>query len=190
MKKFYITSLIFILLMTIFSPASKAHVVGNVGSETAGYIIKGTHLAKRTSDWTTYSLAIPSAYVDITNEGAKRWRETGIYQISNKVAKSINTINTNNDPLSSAYAVTTSYYYTDDYKIIQWHIKYNIYLMVKLTNAQKQAVATHEIGHTLGLKDLYNTNNNTNIMYGYGGDALKASKPSNKDKVGAAIAVK
>ncbi|MBC1401361.1 hypothetical protein HCA68_12765 [Listeria booriae] len=189
MKKLLV--MIFALVtMTSFGPIAEAHSVGNVGSEAAGYIIKSTHLAKRTSDWTTYSLAIPSAYVAITNEGAKRWRDTGIYQISNKVATSSNTINTNNDPLSSAYAVTTSYYYTNDYKIIQWHIKYNIHLMVTLTNAQKQAVATHEIGHTIGLKDLYNTSNNTNIMYGYGGSALKASKPSAKDKTGAAIAVK
>ncbi|WP_133620784.1 hypothetical protein [Listeria rocourtiae] len=86
--------------------------------------------------------------------------------------------------------MTTSYYYQNNYRIIRWHIKYNMYRMMKLTNAQKQAVATHEIGHTLGLKDLYNKSNNTNIMYGYGGSALKASNPSVKDKKGAAIAVR
>ncbi|WP_430536635.1 hypothetical protein [Listeria rocourtiae] len=190
MKKFCIATVILLASMTIFTPVSKAHVVGKAGSEAAGYIINGAHLAKRASDWTTYSLAIPSAYIGITNEAAKRWRNTGIYRISNKVKKSINTINTNSDPRSSAYAVTTIYYYKNDYKIVRWHIKYNMYRMVKLTNAQKQAVATHEIGHTMGLKDLYNKNNNTNIMYGYGGSALKASKPSAKDKKGAGIAVR
>ncbi|MFC2027045.1 matrixin family metalloprotease, partial [Chloroflexota bacterium] len=83
----------------------------------------------------------------------------------------------------STIAIATFWYYSnpEDFdEIIEFDIVFNSFLNwgIELTDAfDVQNIATHEVGHVVGLGDLYDSDNSEQTMYGYGsiGETKKIS---------------
>ena len=63
-----------------------------------------------------------------------------------------------------AYQHTSSV--DEEGKILRFEIKFNIEKMSNLPAARGKSVAAHELGHSLGLLDLYEKRNQDKLMYG------------------------
>lgn len=63
----------------------------------------------------------------------------------------------------------------------------NTSIMSTKTAAQHSQTMTHELGHAIGLYDLYNDNNKGKLMYGYSNST--ASFPTSRDIAGAKEAI-
>jgi len=81
---------------------------------------------------------------------------------------------------SGTIAVTSIWYYTVSKEIVEFDILFNTFY--KWGNADitpsvmdLQNIATHELGHGVGLNDMYNADCNQVTMYGYGsyGETIK-----------------
>lgn len=73
---------------------------------------------------------------------------------------------------SGTIAQTTIWYYTISRRIVEFDIEYNTYFLwgdavADPTKMDIAGIATHEIGHGIGLSDLYTTTCKEVTMYGY-----------------------
>jgi hypothetical protein len=70
-------------------------------------------------------------------------------------------------------AVTTTWYYTSTKQIVEFDMKFNSYYIWGDANSNSrvmdlQNIATHELGHGIGMKDVYEGSCSEVTMYGYG----------------------
>ena len=106
----------------------------------------------------------PGSYMDYNYSGSTSLKGP-IYDQKNTVSfQSLN---------SSAVAVTYYWYYKNTRELVEFDIVFNEKYPWSVTDSGNsysfdlQNVATHEIGHTLSLGDLYSTSTSELTMYGY-----------------------
>lgn len=163
----------------------------NSGSESTGWIVNcssgsGGHAG---TSYYTYNFAsdLSNDYKLISNVGIGRWTSTSIVNIQYSLASS-NLITSYGGPDSSVAAITSSWANASTGHKTKWQLSYNRYVMGNQTTEKNYVTAAHEIGHTIGLADLYNYSNIDKLMYVY--TSTTASAPTSYDKTGANEAVK
>ena len=200
-KKFIIKSVLYILVVVFMlhtSPYVFAHSASQegilaksyhaqyggyyIGGEDVGWSIdegfhtNGTTLTYSFSSTDTY---LTSAYKSYVTSGASMW--SGTVNIINKTDGSgTGQIDTFYD--SDTYIVAKFYdYYADSNTghLISWKISMN-----RAYN-QSAVVLAHELGHAIGLNDLYASKNSGKLMYGY--TDTTATSPTTSDKWGAKV---
>lgn len=130
---------------------------------------------------------VTQAYKDYTFEGAKRWNDTNIVSIYEWFGTSNNKVMEYWDPDTSTNAYVASVADLDGHKT-SWTMAYNRSNMDGRTIWANQNTAAHEMGHTIGVADLYLDGNNDKLMYGYSNRTV--THPTTKDKDGATEATK
>ena len=121
---------------------------------------------------------IKNKYLTTFNSAKNMWSGTATFTES---SNSLSTVNEYYDSTSSYTAKTTSTG-TYDGHITKFKMEMNRYNYDKLSSATQQRTLAHELGHTLGLNDVYASSLSGNIMY-YSSSSTKSV--TDKDKTGA-----
>jgi hypothetical protein len=182
-----------LVLSTLPLLSSSAHPssICKTGGEMYGYYVDcNNHQASASFTWNTdipnSVVAVDYPYRQAMTSGAGKW--SGTVTISNTSTSSNNgKISTYSDPSTSTLAVFTEYSSDSNGHLTSWKIKFNKSKMDSFTAAEKATVAAHELGHAIGLNDLYLGANSDKLMYGFW---PMASSPTAKDKEGAKEATK
>lgn len=137
----------------------------------------------------TYNFAadLSNDYKLISNVGIGRWTSTSIVSIQNSLTSN-NLITSYGGPDTGIAAITSSWANPTTGHKTRWELSYNRFTMGNNTLEKNYTIAAHEIGHTIGLADLYNYTNADKLLYGY--MTLTASSPTSADKTGAHEAIK
>lgn len=168
-KKFIVVSIITSLAFVLFNLSVYAHSSSscNPGSESKGWLVYCNNYSNGhigTPSYTyKYSPDLKSEYKSYTSTGVSRWNMTGIVNISYS-SYSNNVIFHHDDPNSSVVARVSSSA-LNNHKT-RWNLSYNDAKMPNYGTSEKNGIATHEIGHTIGLKNLENSTNKNKLMYG------------------------
>lgn len=182
-KKIAKTSLVICLLLTL-SITSFASVVA-YGSEDAGYMVATSQLRKNTN---TYDdSALNSTYKGYMKYGVKVWKESGVITLKRKKS-SDNKIDTYSSKNTSTVAYTNTWVNTATGKIQRFEIKFNKAIMNGRDSTINKTTAAHEVGHTIGLLDLYEKKNKNKLMYGI--TNRTARKPTKADIKGGKYATR
>ena len=107
----------------------------------------------------------PGSYMDYTYAGTT--------SLTSGVSDGVNVIGSGTLSDASTIAQCTYWYYTSSQQLAEFDITYNTGHCSFATNGSSsaydiQGIGTHELGHTLHLLDLYDTENANEVMYGYG----------------------
>ncbi|MBO9129453.1 hypothetical protein [Bacillus sp. 165] len=166
---------------------SSAHSCTAYG-ETYGYWIDcSNHQAGKYFSYNTAS-GMSSLYQTFVTGGVGKWNSTGVVSISRSSSYSINGyVHTYTDSNTSIVAAFYNYVSNGSGHLTQWSIKMNTAIMDGRTGAKNQETMAHEMGHAIGLNDLYLSGNQGVLMYGY--SDRTATSPTSKDQTGAAKAV-
>lgn len=193
-KKFKFLFLVLLLSLTtsLFSlNIASAHTTTcNSGSESVGWIVNCTTPAGHagTSSYTyKFDAGLETKYKTYTGNGVARWNNTSIVNITFS-SISANLVTSHSGPDSDTVAVTRSWKNSVTGHKTKWELSYNRYIMGNYGDTQNNGTATHEIGHTIGLVDLYNTSNQNKLMYGIANRTVYS--PTSYDQTGAKEAVK
>lgn len=171
------------LLVTISTTTVFATMVA-YGSEKAGYMVSTEQLRKNTNTFDDSKL--DNKYKSYMNYGAKVWKDCNVLTLKRKKS-SVNKVITYRSKDTSVLANTR--WTADQYgRIKTFVIKFNTVAMDKKTTSINKSVAAHEIGHTIGLLDLYEKRNQGKLMYGIIDKEYK--KPTSKDIKGAKYATR
>ncbi len=160
------------------------------GSEKAGYLVATHQLRKKTN--TFDDSALNKKYKNYMTYGAKVWKDCGVITLKrnrssvNKISMYRVTDTKVNAYHWLAYQQTSSV--DKNGKILQFEIKFNIEKMSNLPTARGKSVAAHELGHSLGLLDLYEKRNQDQLMYCIANK--DNAKPTAKDIKGAKYATR
>ncbi|MBX0314862.1 M43 family zinc metalloprotease [Planococcus glaciei] len=191
LKKLLSTGIILFLLLSFFiwpNQEVDAHTTTcKRGSESLGWLVNCSSHAGKTSYTYRFATDLSATYKSYTSTGASRWNATSIVSIKN-VSTSSNLVTSHGGPDTGTVAVTSSWKNATTGHKTRWEISYNRYLMGSRTSTKNNGTATHELGHTIGLGDLYNSSNKNKMMYGYSDRTVYA--PTTTDKTGAREAVK
>jgi|GEM_PF-3230635 hypothetical protein len=200
-KHAFILVLTLALLICAVPYGSSAHpplTTCKEGGEMYGYWVDcGNHQADGAFTWNTSIpnsvAAVDYPYRAAMTSGAARWNNTGITSISLSTVSSNNgNIYTYSDPNTSALALFHDYGSDASGHLTKWKIKFNKSKLDNKDASFKAALAAHELGHAIGLNDLYLSGNTDKLMYGYFGETLgtRAAAPTDKDKLGAVEATR
>lgn len=155
-----------ILLSLVMPNNANAHKSTCInGSESVGWIVNCDSHAGKSSYIYKFDIGLSSAYQGYTLTGVSRWNSTGIVYIS-PATTSTNLVTSHGGSDTSTVAVTRSWKNSTTGHKTRWEFSYNRYVMGNRTATQNNETATHEIGHTIGLADLYKSYNNNKLMYG------------------------
>ncbi|WP_080873460.1 hypothetical protein [Oceanobacillus timonensis] len=183
------------VIITLFSLAfveytASAHSGANCnsGSESTGWIVNCSNPGHAGTSSYTYRLdpALDTAYAGYTNVGVNRWNDTGVTNITQAVS-SDNLVTSHGGPDEDVVATTRSWYNSSTSHKDRWEISYNTYVMNDRSASQNNGTAAHEMGHTIGLADLYENSNSNKLMYGY--SSRTVTSPTSSDIAGAREAV-
>ena len=177
------------LLISVPSLASAHTTSCNYGSELYGWEVNcktstGGHTSSNV--YAYYFTGISTTYKQYALEGIARWNNTGIVNIYS--GSSSNYITEYWDYNTSSVAITTSWGSSDGYHKSKWAIKFNRVIMDGRGPTSNFSTGAHEIGHTIGLSDLYTNPNQNKLMYGY--SDRTSHYPTTYDKSGATEATK
>ncbi|MBE1556555.1 M43 family zinc metalloprotease [Sporosarcina limicola] len=151
------------------------------------WIVNCSNHAGTTSYTYNFEIGLGNEYKGYTYNGLLRWNGTNeVSIIQNPISQNI--VKSHGGPDTSTVAKTTSWANSTTGHKTRWEISYNRYLMGNRTTDQNNSTATHELGHTIGLSDLYNSTNKNKVMYGVGDRTVHT--PSSYDIAGAREAVK
>ncbi|MGE7917967.1 hypothetical protein ACQKM9_03330 [Viridibacillus sp. NPDC093762] len=183
-----------ILILLIFSISilalpskSSAHsTTCKPGSESVGWKVNCSGNGHAGKSNFTYRTALSSNYSGYTQVGVGRWNATSIVNITYAVGSS-NLITSHGGPDTSTAAATSSWVNSNGHKS-KWEISYNTYVMDKRTSTKNNGTAAHELGHAIGLADLYQSTNTNKLMYGVSDRTVYS--PVTADKTGAKEAIK
>ncbi|MBO0603533.1 hypothetical protein I2483_17850 [Sporosarcina sp. E16_3] len=180
MKTLYKILFSFLLIFSML-PVEKsfAHSCKPWG-ESYGFSIDCQHHTG--TDSITYEVGpMTSAYAGYITAGANKWGTTNVVVFYK--SNSSNYIHTYSDPNSSANAAFYLYSSNSSGHLLQWAIKMNTSNMNNRSAALNNTTMAHEFGHAIGLNDLYNSNNNDLLMYGYSNRTV--ASPQTLDILGA-----
>lgn len=154
-----------------------------IGGEDVGWSIdeslhtNGTDI---TYSFDTTDSYLTSIYKNYTTEGASKW--SGIVTISNKTdGTGVGTVKTYYDGNSGTVARFKSAESNIDGHLTTWTIEMN-----RAKNISSTTMA-HEFGHVIGLNDLYESQNQNKLMYGY--SSRTVSSPTSLDIWGAKVII-
>lgn len=199
-KKLIFKSALFILLMVIVfqtcphafaHPSSQEGILAKtylaqygddyIGGEDVGWSIDENYHTNGTT--LTYSFSssdsyLTSTYKSYVTSGASKW--SGTVTIINKTDGSgTGEISTYYDPDTYTVAKFCNYSANSSGHLISWQIKMN------RAWTQSATILAHELGHAIGLNDLYASKNSGKLMYGY--TSGTATGPTSSDKWGAKV---
>ena len=176
-KKFsvYILLLVMILQTSLFAfahPASQAGILAKtyhsqygdyyVGGEDVGWSIDEERHTNGTTITYTFSSSDPyltSDYMSYVTNGASRW--SGTVSIVRQIVTATGLISTYHNLNTPYYAVFYNLGTNSAGHFTSWEIKMN---RAKSLSAN---ILAHELGHAIGLNDLYASKNSGKLMYGY-----------------------
>lgn len=184
MKKI-VNACLLVCLIVMISATTVFATIAVYGSEKAGYLVESTQLRKKTNTFDDY--ALNKKYKSYMTYGAKVWKESGVvtFKRSRNTPNTVETC-TSKDTSFVAYAVTWGEVRTG--KIIKFEIKLNKDIMNGRTASRNKVTAAHEMGHTLGLLDLYEARNKGKLMYGF--TDRETTKPTATDIKGGKYATR
>ncbi|TFB14094.1 hypothetical protein E3U55_14345 [Filobacillus milosensis] len=192
MKYFVPFLLLVTMILFTFNISSFAHgsKYCNGGSETMGWKVYCSNYtdghAGTSSITYKYSTDLEDKYKNYSQTAAGRWNMTGVVDISYS-SSSPNIIKQYNDPNTSSVASVYTSSTNNNHKEV-WTMYYNEYHMNNYEFTERNGIATHEMGHTIGLVDLENYMNIDKIMFG--SDGVQVKYPQFEDIEGAKEAVK
>lgn len=199
-RKFMFKAVVYILavfLMLQTSPYAFAHSSSQEGilaksymAEYEGYYIGGEDVGWsidegiHTNGTTlTYSFLssdsyLTSEYRSYVTSGASKW--SGTVTITNKTDGSgTGKIGTVYDPNTYIVAAFCNFSTNSSGHLTSWQI------LMNRAYDQSATILAHELGHAIGLNDLYASKNSGKLMYGYTGGT--ATGPTSSDKWGAKV---
>ncbi|WP_339236673.1 hypothetical protein MKX40_23225 [Paenibacillus sp. FSL R5-0517] len=185
--KLSITSLLLSTLVPINAYAHKSPNTCHPNGESSGYSVDCNN--QQGSSSFTYNLQnVDSTYAGYVSNGASRWNTTGVVNITKTNTESTNgRVIKYTDPNTSTIAYFGNYYSDVNGHLYAWTLGMNTSIMSSRTAAQNSHALTHELGHAIGLNDLYSDNNQGKLMYGY--STSTASFPTSRDIAGATEAI-
>ncbi|NQX47733.1 snapalysin family zinc-dependent metalloprotease [Paenibacillus tritici] len=184
MKKLLIfTVLVFALMVP---PTVSAHPFGtacNSGSELFGWSVDcSNHQATNSFSYYIGS-GMDSTYASYVSNGASKW--SGTVSISRTFSVTTNgNIFKYSDPNTSSIATFHNWSSNSSGHLTQWYIRMNSSQMDYMSAGENAAVMAHELGHAIGLNDLYTSPNYSQLMYGYS-NYPAVTAPTSKDITGA-----
>ncbi|PEI82686.1 hypothetical protein CN679_27640 [Bacillus pseudomycoides] len=132
------------------------------------------------------SSSIDSNYKAFVLEGAKKWYSKGVIHFWNDPSGAVGSFHKYSNQNSS----TNAYYseWKSDYNnhLYSWKIKLNTAKMNSRSFAANSITVVHELGHAVGLNDLFRDFNGGVLMYGY--SDRSATEPTKTDLLGASRA--
>ncbi|MFE0555126.1 hypothetical protein ACFW1P_04210 [Paenibacillus sp. NPDC058910] len=192
MGKMILKSVLVVGLLSAFVPLSytEAHVSPNTchpNGESSGFSVDCNN--HQGSSSFTYNLqGVDSEYAGYVYNGASRWTNTGVVKISKTETQSNNgRIIKYADPNTSTVAYFANYYSDSNGHLYAWTIGMNTSVMKGRDPAKNSEALAHELGHAIGLNDLYSDNNKGKLMYGY--SDRTSSLPTSRDIAGAKEAI-
>lgn len=158
------------------------------GSESKGYITGPYHPA--TKNLNLANISSSSANMSATRTARDRWNATEVTNIKEtNTSATTNYIYDYQDPNTSTLAYSRYWYNSKTFIMSRYCLYFNNAYMPIFSNVRRSQIATHELGHAFGLRDLYNISNKGKIMYGYGFE-MTAINPTAADIEGAKIGVR
>ncbi|MCI8484221.1 MAG: hypothetical protein HFH41_07760 [Lachnospiraceae bacterium] len=176
--------LIAICLIAALSATTVYATMVAYGSEKAGYMVCTKQLRKKTD--TFDDSALNKTYRSYMNYGVKVWKDSGVVTLKRKSSSINKVVMTKSDSRSLAWTYTWGD--SRNGKIQQFEIWFNTRQMSKRGKSGNQAIAAHEIGHAIGLLDLYEKRNRDKLMYGI--ENKEVVKPTKADIKGGKYATR
>ncbi|QNK57709.1 hypothetical protein [Paenibacillus sp. PAMC21692] len=188
MKKIVTFSLL-LCFLSLTTPAVSAHPSGVscfLGSELLGYVVDcNNHQSSSTFNYNATGL--DATYLGYTTTGASSWSGTVTINSSFSILAQ-GYYSTYSDPDTSTVAAFYDYSSNSSGHLTTWRIKNNKSKMDGRTASANNGTAAHELGHAIGLNDLYGSPNSGKLMYGY--STRTTTVPTSSDITGATEATK
>ncbi len=148
-----------------------------IGGEMVGWSIDESFHLGNTSCGFRYSSQFPPALIPIVEAGAQKWLPYVTFGYSDSGMGVFTFYNNPRDPAMAAFTQYAADSMTGH--LTTWTIKINIsYTLTEETIA-------HELGHVIGLNDLYDLGNTNKLMYGV--DNRTVTGPSESDLWGVKV---
>ena len=161
-----ISAAVFFSVLFFGSHQAFAHYPPNYGSETQGYIVDIWNHAGTSSVKYGLDSSITPSYENFILDGAQKWKNTGVmsfnYATSGRTGMFLRFTDTTTDAIATFYD-----YRSTNYHLYHWKIRLNTHHMDGNGPAENAATVAHELGHAIGLNDLYSFRNAGKLMYGY-----------------------
>jgi len=156
-----------------------AHTVTTSGSEGEGWINQKAHYHHPTTsayfDWRPH-YSLPSAWVDHMRSADSRWNNAqGSPVYCFRYDSSTNYIKDAQLGGPEARLLWTSEVGSNNQDYYSFDIVIDCDACTSYTTERKIGICVHELGHAIGLKDLFDSNNTDQVMYG--SSASRATYP-------------
>lgn len=178
------TLLLFASLFSLNTTQAHTGNTCNAGSENVGWMINcgvpNGHAGTTAINYNTNSAN--SKYTAYATTGASRWNNTGVVSIRSSISASNSVSDYSQSGVSTVASVRSTVNQFTGHKT-GWTMRFNRAIMDGRSDAQNRGTATHEFGHTIGLRDLQRFDNTSKLMYGY--SSRTATSPTTTDITGA-----
>lgn len=149
-----------------------------LGSEDIGWVAhEGMHTASSSTVYYKFDSGVSTDLRQTFVQGATKW--AGIINFVVRTNSAVGTVYAVNNPYYEAAAWTSDRVYDSNHHLTSWSIYINTYYTFTAKTA------AHELGHVIGLIDLYDTANINKLMYF--STASTATAPTESDKKGARV---